>query len=164
MKKKITVFLKKYGYFFQIPVIFGLYFVFIREGLPSINADILYSFNAMPENVNMLFLGLLDISQKSIILALLAGVTQFFQAYMMTPPQKKRSATPSIKEDLARSMSLQMKYVFPVIITIIASRFPAAVSLYWVTSNVFSIAQELYVRKNIRKEETTLPILNNGKL
>ena len=141
--------------FIQIPVIFGLYFVFIRGGLPNIHTEILYSFNTPPLFVNMLFLGILDISQKSIILALLAGITQFFQARLLSPPKpvQQSGTTPSIKDDLARSMSLQMKYVFPVIITVIASRFPAAVGLYWTASNVFAIGQELYVRKNVKKEE-----------
>ena len=152
-KEEINPFSSFLMLFIQIPVIFGLYFVFVRGGLPNIHADILYSFNALPENVNMLFLGFLDISKKSLILALLAGATQFIQARLLTPPpQQKKEGASSIREDLARSMSLQMKYVFPVIITVIASRFPAAVALYWVSSNVFSIAQELYVRKKIKKE------------
>lgn len=156
-KEKINPFSSFLMLFIQIPVIFGLYFVFVRGGLPNIHTDILYSFNSVPHNVNMLFLGFLDISEKSLILALLAGGTQFIQAQILTPtsPKKKSGIPSSVKEDLARSMSLQMKYVFPVIITVIASRFPAAVALYWVASNVFSIAQELYVRKNVKREDST---------
>lgn len=143
--------------FIQIPVIFGLYFVFIRGGLPSIHTEILYSFNAAPQYISMIFLGFLDLSKKNLILALLAGATQFAQAQILTPPSQPKSEKPSIREDLARSMSMQMKYVFPVIITVIASRFPAAVALYWVTSNLFSIGQELYVRKNVKKQENRAP-------
>ena len=53
----------------QIPVIFALYWVFLRGGLPEINVDILYSFTPIPENINMNFLGLIDVSQKCIVCA-----------------------------------------------------------------------------------------------
>ncbi len=154
-KENINPFSSFLMLFIQIPVIFGLYFIFSRGGLPAIHTETLYSFNTVPEQVSMLFLGFLDISKKSLILALLAGITQFVQAQMLTPPQQQKSEKASIREDLARSMSLQMKYVFPVVIVFIASRFAAAVALYWVSSNIFSIVQEMYVRRNFRKETET---------
>src|SRR3989339_2266146 len=50
----------------QIPIIFALYYVFIK----GINFDsgMLYSFIHVPEHINMIFLGILDISKKSLIL------------------------------------------------------------------------------------------------
>ena len=43
-------------------------------------------------------------------------------------------------------MEVQMRYVLPVMIGVIAYTTSAAVALYWTTSNILSIAQELQMR------------------
>src|SRR3989338_9059785 len=58
----------------QIPIIFALYYVFYK-GL-NFESGMLYSFIHPPENVNMFFFGVLDIGGKSLLLAILAGVSQ----------------------------------------------------------------------------------------
>jgi YidC/Oxa1 family membrane protein insertase len=63
----------------QLPIIIGLYRVFLKSGLPNINTVILYKFVSIPENINMIFLHLINIGQKSLILAILAGLTTYFQ-------------------------------------------------------------------------------------
>ncbi|MEK7107935.1 MAG: YidC/Oxa1 family membrane protein insertase [Patescibacteria group bacterium] len=140
----------------QIPIILGLYYVFFKGGLPTINTDWLYSFVAAPDKVNMLFLGLLDISKKSILLALLAGVTQFFQAKLAMPPIKPRGDKPDFKADLARSMGLQMRYIFPVVVVFIAYSISGAIALYWTTSNIFAIGQELVIRRQLKTGQQKL--------
>ncbi len=131
----------------QIPIIFALYYVFWK----GINFDngILYSFIQAPEHINMNFLGLLDIGGKSILLAILAGVSQFFQAYYMPKPPAPTSAggKGNFQESFARSMHMQMKYVFPFIVAFIAYSVSGAVALYWITSNVFAIGQQIYSNK-----------------
>ncbi len=135
----------------QIPVIFGLYWVFLRGGLPEINMDILYSFVSTPEKINMNFLGLIDVSAKSVFLAFFAGATQYFQIKFSLPPMKARQeGKASLKEDLARSFHIQMRYVMPIIVFGIAYAISAAVALYWTTSNLFAIGQEIYVRRKIK--------------
>src|SRR3990167_2083353 len=55
--------------FLQIPIVIALYFSVYTGGgiaLPAINTDILYSFVWIPELVNMNFLGMLDITGKSL--------------------------------------------------------------------------------------------------
>lgn len=133
----------------QLPIIFALYWVFFKGGLPAINEDFLYSFVTTPLRVNIEFLGLIDVSGKSVVLSLLAGASQFFQARLMLPKVQKRSANPSLKEDLARSFQLQMKYAMPVMVAFIAYFISAAVALYWTTSNIFSIMQDLLVRRRL---------------
>ena len=136
----------------QLPIILALYWVFFRGGLPVINEDILYSFIAIPKTINMNFLGLIDIGAKSVMLAFLAGVTQFYQMKLSLPPMKPRgSGTPSLKEDLARSFNIQMRYIMPVIVFVISYVISAAVALYCTTSNIFAIGQEIFVRKRIKK-------------
>ena len=137
--------------FIQIPIFITLYFIFLRGGFPSIDTGLLYSFMSEPSKVNMHFLGIIDLAGKSIFLALTAGISQFIQMKMSPMGQnKKKSENPSMKEDLARSMQLQMKYGLPVMITFIAYFISGAVALYWTTNNVLGILQEIHVRKNLK--------------
>ncbi|HEV7424404.1 MAG TPA: YidC/Oxa1 family membrane protein insertase, partial [Candidatus Paceibacterota bacterium] len=97
----------------QIPIIFALYYVFYK----GINFDsgILYSFIHVPSHINMIFLGVLDISKKSLLLAILAGVSQYLQAHFMPQPPKPSSSTlpsnNSFGASFGKSMNMQMKYV-----------------------------------------------------
>ncbi|OGJ05280.1 hypothetical protein A2456_03710 [Candidatus Nomurabacteria bacterium RIFOXYC2_FULL_36_19] len=132
----------------QIPIIFALYYVFIK----GINFDsgMLYSFVHVPDKINMVFLGLLDISNKGIlILAILAGISQYLQA--VTMPQPVPSTSPAVSgafaDTFAKSMQTQMKYFFPFLIAWIAYSVSGAVALYWITSNLFMVAQQIYVKK-----------------
>lgn len=147
-KNKINPFSMILMMFIQIPILFALYYVFFRGGLPSIHTDILYSFVKVPETINMHFLGLMDIGQKNIFVAILAGVTQFIQARLMIKPTPKKENS-SMSEDFARSMGAQMKYTLPVIIGLIGLSLPSALPLYWSTRNIFTIFQELFLKKKI---------------
>lgn len=134
----------------QIPIIFALYFVFYK----GINFDsgVLYSFVHIPAKMNMLFLGFLDIGVKSLPLAILAGVSQFLQAYYMPKPATPSAGGGDFAQSFAKSMQMQMKYVFPLLITWIAYSISGAVALYWITSNMFAVGQQIYVNKTEKKE------------
>ena len=130
----------------QIPVIFALYYVFFK-GL-NFESGLLYSFVNIPEKINMIFLGVLDITQKSWLLAVLAGVSQYLQAYYMPQPSISTSSNKgSFQESFTKSMSTQMKYVFPFVIAFIAYSISGAVALYWITSNLFMVGQQIYVKR-----------------
>ena len=112
----------------------------------------------VPENINMTFLGLVDLTQKSLILALLAGVSQYFQAYYMPKPPASTGESGGFAESFSKSMQMQMKYIFPVMIFLIlytdflgSGSAGAAIALYWITSNIFSIGQQIYANKKMLK-------------
>ena len=137
----------------QIPIIIALYFSVSRGGgvaLPDINIDILYSFVPIPEHASMMFLGLIDVAAKSWPLAALAGITQFLHARMtLTPPAPKKDPNKAdFKEDFAHTMHLQMRYVLPIVIFVVAYSISAAVALYFTISNLATIAQEFVVRRH----------------
>ena len=46
--------------------------------------------------------------------------------------------------------SSQAQYIFPFFIFFISFRFPAALGLYWTTSNIFAILHESLVRRKAR--------------
>ena len=128
----------------QIPIIFALYWDFYK-GI-SFDGGLLYSFVEAPEKVNMFFLGVLDISQKSLILAVLAGISQYLQAHFMPKPLSTGEAG-SLSHSFSKSMHFQMKYFFPFLVAFIAYTISGAVALYWITSNIFSIGQQIYATK-----------------
>lgn len=133
--------------FIQLPILFALYFVFSR-GLPF-DPALLYPFVSLPETVNLNFLGLIDLTSRSIPLAVLAGITQFIQVRLSVPPlpPKKEGAASSLADDFARSMNLNLRYFMPAIILFVSLTLPSAIVLYWVTSTVFMIGHELIVRR-----------------
>jgi YidC/Oxa1 family membrane protein insertase len=129
----------------QIPIIFALYYVFYK-GM-DFNSEIMYSFIKVPEQVNMMFLGLVDIASKSWVLALIAGVSQYLQAHFMPKPPAPSAGATDFAASFSKSMHLQMKYFFPIVVTIIAYTISGAIALYWATSNIYSTIQQIYVNK-----------------
>ncbi len=135
----------------QIPIIFALYYVF-RNGL-NFEGSHLYSFIKMPTDMNLHFLGLIDLGKKSIVLAVLAGISQFLQAYFM--PKPAPSTGGGFQESFQKSMHVQMKYVFPFIVAFIAYSVSGAIALYWVTSNLFAVGQQIYSKRKSSQALTT---------
>ena len=136
----------------QMPIIFSLAGIFYTSGLPHINAGVLYSFIPNPETINVLFLGFLDVTKINIWLSIIVGVTQFIQIRYSVPAFKP-TGQGGKQEDFAKSMNVQMRYTMPAIVFLISFSLTSAISLYWITSNLFAIAQEVYFRKTIKKEE-----------
>lgn len=134
----------------QLPILIGLYRVFLKSGLPTINKAILYPFVMAPETVNMTFLHMVNLADKSLFLAVIAGITGYFQVSLANN-QMAPSSEGSVQNEIARAMSMQMKYFFPILIGFIAYSISSAVALYLITSNVFSILQEYYIKKKYHK-------------
>ncbi len=135
----------------QLPILIGLYRVFLKSGLPEINKTLLYSFVSAPPpgSIDMVFLHLVNIAQKSVILAIIAGITTYIQIVLASAPAAGEKEAP--QSDLQKAMSMQMKYFFPVLMTFIAYTISSAVALYLITSNIFAIVQEMYIRKKYHK-------------
>ncbi len=135
----------------QLPILFALYFIFSLGGLPEVNTSVLYSFVPVPEAVSMEFLGVLNMADRSILLAILATITQFVYTHLSMGPRKKAPpSNGSFSADMAKSFDIQMRYVLPLIIGGVAYTIPAAAPLYWVTSNLFMIGQELFMGKRFK--------------
>lgn len=150
---KINPFANIFLLFIQFPVVIALYLAVVNGGgmaLPAINTELLYSFIPNPGTVSMLMFGVFDIAMKSLPLALLAGLTQFIHVHlsMPAPAAKADGEKPNFKEEFARSMNVQMRYVMPVIIVFVAYTFSAAIALYFTVSNCMAIATEMVVKKH----------------
>ena len=135
--------------FIQLPILIALFLVF-RDGFVE-NAALLYPAIKYPAESSAMFLGI-DLHQKSYVLAVLVGLSQFLYTKLSLPKAPPRGGG-TFQEEFARSMNLQMRYFFPVLFVLFSISIPSAVALYWVTSNMFSIAQELIVRKAAEEEK-----------
>ena len=150
-EKKINPFSSIFILLIQFPIIIGLYQVFLKSGLPNIDTATLYSFVSAPVAINMMFLNIINIAGKSFVLAIIAGITTYFQISLANGPQTKNTEV-GMKNDIARAMSVQMKYFFPIIVIFISYSISSALSLYWITNNLFAIGQEIYIKKKYHKE------------
>lgn len=133
--------------FIQLPIIIGLYWVFRTDSLPRIDAALLYPFVHAPGTVSVLFLGLFAVAGHNIIFALLAALSQGAQAWYAIPvPPASAEVTSTPGDDFARAMSMQTRFVLPIIIGIVAYA-SGAIALYFITSALISILQEFLARR-----------------
>jgi YidC/Oxa1 family membrane protein insertase len=134
----------------QLPLMIALYRVFFN-GLNPQELDTLYSFIQRPDSLNLMFLGIIDVSQGSIILAFLAGFFQFIQSKMIIPKisqQKKNLKIGNL--DFSSLMNQQMLYFMPLITIFIAWSLPAALPLYWMIITLFGIIQQYFTKIEIK--------------
>lgn len=145
--------------FIQFPIIIALYYVFLNGGLPEVNADIIYSFVQIPEMINMTFLGT-DLVEKSFILAVIAGGSQYLQTWVsnkLSPKKseevsadKKSSDGPqSFMDEFKDTIGSKFTYILPGVVFVISYSLPAVIAVYWATSNLFQTLQTVYVNKVI---------------
>jgi YidC/Oxa1 family membrane protein insertase len=146
----VKPFASMFAMFLQLPVIIALYLVFRHEHLLSPNVGLIYHFIALPTHISPLFLGIFPTTGHTIVLAILAAISQYVLAYFTIPvPEKTEGATPGGAEDFTRMLSLQSRFVMPAIIGFVAYT-AGALALYFITSSVFGIVQEFYIRYQLR--------------
>src|SRR5690625_4054303 len=80
------------------------------------------------------------------ILPIIAGEATFFQQKLMMA-DSPASNNPQMK---------MMLYMMPIMITVFAFFFPAALALYWVVGNVFMVAQTFFIRRPMMKQQESL--------
>jgi len=143
----------------QLPILIALFWVFMafKDGLDPSQLTVLYPFvsaSNLPEEPTLL--GLINLAQPSLILAVLAGLCQFFQTKMVTPHQKIGRRQPSAKKQdqmaqFSNLMQKQMLYFFPIFMVFILLRLPAAIGLYWIVTSLFSIGQQYTIFKKSKQ-------------
>jgi YidC/Oxa1 family membrane protein insertase len=147
-KKGVNPFSSIFLLILQLPIIWALYSIFVNSGLPDVNAELLYSFVSVPD-IKMGFLELFDISKRSVILSVLAAIAQFLQLHYSLSANNSNSPSNDPMQDVMKNM----KYVFPVIIFIISYQVSAVVAIYWTVSSLFTLGQELVVRRHIARHQ-----------
>ncbi|KPJ71662.1 hypothetical protein AMJ50_00790 [Parcubacteria bacterium DG_74_3] len=133
----------------QLPVLIALYRVFWK-GLQPEALNLLYNFVLRPEAINPYFLGVLDLSQPNLVLAVLAGISQYFQAKMMVP-KKEKSKSKEPLDQFSKQLTQQTLYFFPAFTFFILLKLPAAVGLYWLVTILFTMIQQYFIYPSYSK-------------
>ncbi len=127
----------------QFPLLIALYQVFLK----GLSRSDLYDFIPYPGSINYSFLGI-DLTNSSLVLAVLAGIIYFVQLKISLNQTKK---TKSKKNDISAKFQKQMPYFFSFLTFFVLVRIPAAVSLYLVISSLFTMTQQYILSKNESK-------------
>ena len=130
----------------QLPILIALYRVFWKGFQPEA-MDMLYSFVPHPGIIDPTFLGIINLGEASLVLAVLAGITQFFQTRMITPKTQKSKKGEGQMAQFSGMMQKQMLYFFPIFTVFILWKLPAAIGLYWIITALFSILQQYLIFK-----------------
>ena len=138
--------------FIQLPILIALYRVF-WSGLNPKELVALYSFVANPGHINSLFLSLIDLAKPNMVLAVLAGITQYFQTKMLIPKKPASVAGQKKEADISMAMQKQMLYFMPVFTIIILIKLPSALGLYWTISGLFSMIQQYLAFKEHNNQD-----------
>lgn len=156
----------------QFPILIAMFIVF-KQATGDINAisNILYTpVKNLPYIQQILsgqipfdatLLGIVSMAKPSAIFAIIAGITQFIQVKMITPRKQKTDS-----KDPQAQMTAMMNYTFPALTVFIAWSLPAALPLYWLTTNLVSIFQQwLIMRKevDVMEEADVVKVVSKSK-
>lgn len=111
----------------QLPVFIALFKIFGHEAL------------LFPSKT---LLGLFDLGLKSIPIAIVAALLQYFQVKISLPKQSPG--------DPAAAVGKIAVYLGPTLTLMVLFNLPSALGLYWTVSNAFSLLQQVYINKHVR--------------
>ena len=146
-KYKINPFASILLLLIQLPILFTLYFIVRSKSLYMVSTTLLYPFVHAPAVLSPMFLGLFILTSPNLILAFLSALSQFAYGYYGIPvpdaapkdPSKPGSPA-SMQDEFGRAISLQTRYVFPVIYGVI-SYTSGVIAIYFITTNVINLLQ-----------------------
>ncbi len=139
----------------QLPILLAVYRVFLN-GFSDERMATLYNFIIQPDVVNIYFLGIIDLSQPNIWLAIITAIIQFISSKMLIPPSPNKSSKDEPQVPMQRitaSLQKNMGLIAPLITFVILVRLPSILAVYWSVSTLFSIFQQWLVQKNINIEK-----------
>jgi len=139
----------------QLPFFFAIFRVF-KDGFAQNHLDLLYPFINNPEIINTVTLNFFDLSEKNVILAILAGLAQFWQGKMIQVKKPEIKTEGAKDENMLSVMNKQMLYVMPAVTVFIGLSFPAGLTLYWFLTTLFTVAQQKIV---FSKKKSSIKVL-----
>jgi len=145
-EKKINPFSGCLPILIQLPVLIALFHVF-RTGIGS-DFSSLYYFIVNPVILNTTAFGYIDLTKPSLVLGVLAGVSQFFQARLMPSSPAGQSGS----GEFLKAMQWQTKYFLPVLFAFWSLTLPAALPLYWTILNIFGIIEYGQIGRFFKKK------------
>jgi len=153
--RKIRPFAGLIALLVQIPIFIALYYAFFREGLPHIATNLLYPYVHAPVQVNLNFLGVLNLlAPHNIVLGVLVGVLQYLVVRLSTNRSNSVQKRP-LAADKAQALAMQqnlMLYAMPALYAVITYSLPAAAGLYFTVTNLISLGQEGLIRRELKNK------------
>lgn len=150
----------------QLPFLIAIFYV-IKTGLSPNNTYLLYEplqyFQLTAINTN--FLGILELTKINIlVLPLIVGGLQFLQMKlaMARAKTKKEADDKGKKEKNKNEMEManqMMVYFMPIMIALFTASMPAGVGIYWSTSTLYGLIQQLVVNKQLENEKTKVKVI-----
>jgi len=184
----------------QLPILFGLFRVLrILSDDPGKAVDMLYGFTKSLPGVSGLvanpalitqaltdsFWGVIDLTKSAfdngsiywplMIIALLAGILQFFQSKQLMPDmddsrnlrdilKEEASGNKSEQKDINAAVGKNMRYFMPFITIFFAASFPGALALYWATgAGVAIIQQKIILSRDVEEMEEITNVKKSKK-
>lgn len=157
-EKEINPFSSCLPLLIQLPFLFALFIVFRKATgdfttlVPHLytwvkHLSYIQNLIAHPSAFKPELFGVVNMAKPNVILALLAGITQYYQAKMLTPKVID-------KRDQQAQLANTMGLVLPIVTVVIALRLPSALALYWTTTTLIAILQQwLVMRSETEKME-----------
>lgn len=139
----------------QLPFFFAVFKVF-KDGINEKTLNFVYSFIDKPQTVSNTFLGLVDLSKPSVVLAVLAGGAQFWQARMMITKKAETKTAGAKDENIMAAMNKQMLYFMPAITIFIGITLPGGLSLYWFVITILTVLHQAYIFKKDKKTDSAI--------
>lgn len=136
----------------QLPIFIALYWV-LQAVLKSDQFDLLYPFIQNPGTIKTVTLGFLDLHKPSAVLAVLAGLAQYWQARTMIKKRPALATTDENKNDMSAMMNKQMLYFLPAITVIVGWQLSAGLTLYWFLSTVLTALQQIVVLRHDKPKD-----------
>jgi len=117
----------------QLPILIAIFQIFRDVNVLGLSEH-LYSFTPILDPTQITFLGNSDLTQPSIILALLVAIAQYWQQKTAGSPQKT-------------GWQKNMVYFFPIFIFFALTRLSAVLGVYWLINALATIGQQYYLKK-----------------
>ncbi len=131
----------------QLPFLIALFQVF-RSGLNSGSLELLYPFVTNPQHLNDTLFGFWHLAGRSIPLAIITGLAQYWQTKMLVSTKTPVAVPGAEDENLAAMMNKQAKYMLPAMTVIFGFSLPGGLMLYWLMSTLLTIGQQYLTFRN----------------
>jgi YidC/Oxa1 family membrane protein insertase len=145
----------------QLPFLIAVFKVF-QNGLNSSSLGQLYSFVPNPGHLDPHTFGGLDLSHPVVVLALLAGLAQYWQAKMLTAKRAPVSTPGAKDENMMAMMNKQMTTMMPIMTVFIGMSLPGGLSLYWLVMTLATALQQKFLFA--KDAHATTPAIVEGEI
>jgi YidC/Oxa1 family membrane protein insertase len=132
----------------QLPILIAMFKVF-TTGLKTMPQELLYAYVPHVTTVNYAFLNVMDLSKPNMILIALTAIAQYYQAKLALP-----KSTKALKDmEMVEMMGRQMMVMGPILTVIVLYTMPSAIAMYWLTTTLFSVGQQVIINKKINLKQ-----------